>query len=863
MGTSTSGCPDGGGRRAGASRFRPLLAALLALACGFGLLVAVSGPASATITGRSTGYNAVTPARVLDTRSGVGARKGVVAAASTITLKLTGVAGIPTSDVGAVVLNLRAMSATAKSFLTVYPTGSTRPVVPNVSFPAGVTTTNLVLTQVSATGFVTIYNSAGKTQVVADVSGWYDTGSYYTPLTPARILDTRSGLGATKATVGAAKTVNLTVAGAGKVPASGVAAVAVDVTGVSPTAATAISVYPTGTTRPKGASLYVAKAGTGTALAVVKLGTEGKITLYNSAGKTNLLADVVGWYAAGGQFTPITSTRILDTRTTKTPLKAATTRLVPVSGCCAAGHGDSYAALVSITALAPTAKGYLSVGGSPTSTLDFTAGRTVANLAVAQLNRSGEISVYNSAGTTGVTVDLLGVVASPLTVGALSTSEVGTVGAPIIRPFFATVDDSLTWSVSAGALPDGTSFTPVNGGTLTGTPTTAGTYSATIKVTDRYGQSVQQPFGITVRPFVSSAVWGWGDNTVGQVGTGALLGDHFWLDRAELSGATDVVAGGRTACALMADTTVRCWGDNTDGQLGDGSTVTNNPTPVHVTGLSTVTALAAGPRDVFALKADGTVWGWGRNGSDGAVGSNGRAAPWGVPVQIAGLSDITAIAAGGALGGYAVKSDGTLWGWGAAPTGGAATPKVAGTPFQVPGLSGVTQAASVGLKNGYALESDGSVWAWGNNYYGQLGDGTTVDRAAPAPVLGLPAISTITSNSAQTAFAIATDGSVWAWGNNSDGQLGTGVTSSTKATPTPAPISGLAQVTQVASEGGIVFALTADHQVWAWGVPAAGATLGVSGAINAEHLKPVLADMVPPATRIAAGGNTGYALGLP
>ncbi len=184
----------------------------------------------------------------------------------------------------------------------------------------------------------------------------------------------------------------------------------------------------------------------------------------------------------------------------------------------------------------------------------------------------------------------------------------------------------------------------------------------------------------------------------------------------------DVKAGGWHTLGLKSDGTVWAWGNNGSGRLGDGTT-TDRHTPVQVNGLSGVTAIAGGWHYTIAMKSDGTVWAWGYN-DYGQLG-DGTTTERHTPVQVSGLSGVVAIA-GAQLHSLALKSDGTVWAWGENSAGqlGDGTTTSRYTPVQVSGLSGVVAIAG-GTSYSLALKSDGTVWAWGYNGNGQLGNGTT------------------------------------------------------------------------------------------------------------------------------------------
>jgi alpha-tubulin suppressor-like RCC1 family protein len=238
-----------------------------------------------------------------------------------------------------------------------------------------------------------------------------------------------------------------------------------------------------------------------------------------------------------------------------------------------------------------------------------------------------------------------------------------------------------------------------------------------------------------------------------------------------LTGVTAIAAGFKYSMALKSDGTVWTWGDNEYGQLGDGTKTARN-IPVKVSGLTGVTAIAAGESYCLALKNDGTVRTWGNN-SDGQLGDGTKTART-IPVQVSGLTGVTAIA-GGDFHSLALRNDGTVraWGWNIlGQLGNGTFTSGSNIPVQVSGLNGVTAIAAGNFSHSLALRNDGTMWAWGYNRDGQLGNGSKNDSNIPVQVSELNGVKAIAGGYFYS-LALKNDGTVWAFGNNNKGQLGT------------------------------------------------------------------------------------------
>jgi alpha-tubulin suppressor-like RCC1 family protein len=303
------------------------------------------------------------------------------------------------------------------------------------------------------------------------------------------------------------------------------------------------------------------------------------------------------------------------------------------------------------------------------------------------------------------------------------------------------------------------------------------------------------------------------------------------------------------------------WGYDYYGELGDGQSGNPNSgyfgtaTPVPVSGLDHVTAIASCGGTTYALRSDGTVWAWGLN-DEGQLGDGSNAVFSDVPAQVTGLANVTAIAAGVADG-YALRSDGTVWSWGGAGALGAGSPATAsGVPVQVTGISDA-RAIGSGMYTAYAVRANGTVLAWGDNTNGQLGDGSSGGSAlTPVAIPNLSAVSSVTGG-ASDGYAVSTDGSVYAWGDDQYGELGDGNNTSTS---TPAEISALSGITEVSAGDEMTYALGVDGQVWAWG-PAGldgNGYLGDSSAYGSHT--PAMVPSLGSVGSIAAAEGDAYAL---
>jgi alpha-tubulin suppressor-like RCC1 family protein len=343
----------------------------------------------------------------------------------------------------------------------------------------------------------------------------------------------------------------------------------------------------------------------------------------------------------------------------------------------------------------------------------------------------------------------------------------------------------------------------------------------------------------------------WGSNASGEAGDGTQSTTRLApFPVSALGRVNQVAAGGGHALAVKADGTIWAWGNNGSGQLGDGSRESRR-LPVAVLRPGGARGVAGGGGHSLGVWQDGSVWAWGR-GTEGQLG-NGAAADSAIPVQVA-LASATRLAAG-ARHSLAIV-DGRVWAWGSNSSRqlGTGAAGQSPTPALVPGTSGIV-AIAAGEAHSLALGSDGALWAWGANGAGQLGDGSTADRSAPTRVTGLPPIAAVAAAS-NSSVALARDGTVWAWGDNTFFAIGS---ASLPASAVPLQVSGVQEIIEVAAGGLHMLALGRDGRVRAWGYGGPG-QLGDGGTTNSQA--PTTAIGLPQAVRIAAGGNLSLAITL-
>lgn len=373
-------------------------------------------------------FSPLSPSRFADTRANgetiddLFRGDGAVSGGSFYEIQIAGRGDVP-DTASAAALNITSVRSDANGFLTVYPCGD-RPNASSVNYERRANTPNEVIAKLSATGTVCVFSSS-TTELLVDVVAYSTTGSAYTPLTPARIADTRPGAGETvddlfagDDVIAAGEFYEVQVSGRGGVSPTARTAT-LNITSVGPQGGGFLTVWPCGP-RPNASALnYQARANTANEI-ITKLSSSGSVCVFSSQ-STNLLIDVVGQLDGEGTFTSVSPARLADTRSgSGETVDGRFAQRGVISGgdfyeVQITGRGnvapDATTAVINVTSVGPATGGFFTVWPCDTqpnaSALNFAANQNRANEIIAKLSPTGSVCVFTNT-DANLLIDVVG-----------------------------------------------------------------------------------------------------------------------------------------------------------------------------------------------------------------------------------------------------------------------------------------------------------------------------------------------------------------------------------------------------------------------------------------------------------------------
>jgi alpha-tubulin suppressor-like RCC1 family protein len=346
--------------------------------------------------------------------------------------------------------------------------------------------------------------------------------------------------------------------------------------------------------------------------------------------------------------------------------------------------------------------------------------------------------------------------------------------------------------------------------------------------------------------------YAWGLNTNSELG---LL--HDGMHRSSPTG----VVTSEFWSSISSGFTIE-YGINDSGELwswgkglhGDGTVSDFYLSPVQI-GPETNWSSVSAHQTAHGITTGGALFAWGTN-TFGSVG-NGATLDISSPVQIGLLTNWASISDGGDFV-VAVKTDGTLWSWGYNLFGslGDGTTNDQSSPIQIGALTTWEQVSASPTQGGsvFAIKTDGTLWAWGQNSFGELGIGDLIDRSSPVQVGALTNWLRVSAGGNHT-VAIKTDNTLWAWGLNDVGQLGDSTTTDQSS---PIQIGALDNWEEVSAGANHTVAFGVDNTVWAWGKNHRGQ---VGDGTITNRSSPVQVGLLSSWVKVAAHQDSSFALG--
>ena len=327
-------------------------------------------------------------------------------------------------------------------------------------------------------------------------------------------------------------------------------------------------------------------------------------------------------------------------------------------------------------------------------------------------------------------------------------------------------------------------------------------------------------------------LWAWGGNTDGR------LGDNSTTNRSspvQIGSDEDWVKGASGVYHVLqpnSEGELYSWGRGTTYSTGQGSN-SHLSNPTQIGSLTTWGKVAAGQYSSASIKTDGTLWTWGAN-ANGQLGLGNTTTPITSPVQVGSLTNWASISMGG-QNMHVINEDGELFGCGNGTAIGNGGDTGLSSLVQIGSLTNWAQTSNGGTATQsccIAVKTDNTLWSWGFNPVGQLGTGNTTTRTSPVQIGSLTTwLKVAAANS--FAFAIKTDGTLWSWGLNDNGALGDGTYTNRSS---PVQIGSLTTWTEVAGHAFTGQAIE-DGKMYMWGYGGLGEN--AQGSSKGIQLNPI------------------------